>query len=103
MAKEVRIELTAAQKAKIKAVTGRTLSEIRVSTLGKNLAVHAKSLRSNATRAEGQSLRSDATRAEGQSLRSDATRAEGQSLRSDATRAEGQSLRSDSFRSGEDV
>jgi hypothetical protein len=39
MAKEVRITLTPAQKAKIKAGTGKTMGEIRVSSLGKNLAV----------------------------------------------------------------
>ena len=39
MAKEVRIQLTAEQKAKIKAATGKTMSEIRVTSLGKNLAV----------------------------------------------------------------
>ena len=43
MPKEVRIELTAAQKAKIKAATGKTMSEIRVSSIGKNLAVSGKS------------------------------------------------------------
>ena len=39
MAKEVRIELTPAQKAKIKEATGKSMGEIRVSSLGKNLAV----------------------------------------------------------------
>jgi len=39
MTKEVRIKLTATQKAKIKAATGKSMGEIRVSTLGKNLAV----------------------------------------------------------------
>ena len=39
MAKEVRITLTPAQKAKIKAGTGKSMGEIRVSSLGKNLAV----------------------------------------------------------------
>jgi uncharacterized protein YjbI with pentapeptide repeats len=39
MANEVRIELTPAQKAKIKAATGKSMSEIRVSSLGKNVAV----------------------------------------------------------------
>src|SRR5437867_11227247 len=38
MAKEVRITLTDVQKAKIKAATGKTMSEIRVSSVGKNLA-----------------------------------------------------------------
>jgi hypothetical protein len=38
MAKEVRIQLTAAQKAKIKAATGKSMDEIRVSSLGKNVA-----------------------------------------------------------------
>ncbi len=39
MAKEVRIELTAAQKSKIKEATGKSMGEIRVTRLGKNLAV----------------------------------------------------------------
>ena len=39
MSKEVRISLTAAQKAKIKAGTGKSMEEIRVSSLGRNLAV----------------------------------------------------------------
>ncbi|MEP6801029.1 MAG: hypothetical protein ABJC07_03760, partial [Acidobacteriota bacterium] len=39
MAKEVRITLTDEQKAKIKAATGKSMGEIRVSTLGNNLAV----------------------------------------------------------------
>ncbi|HYV41322.1 MAG TPA: hypothetical protein VEO02_05990, partial [Thermoanaerobaculia bacterium] len=39
MAKEVRIELTPAQKAKIKEATGKNVPEIRVSSLGKNIAV----------------------------------------------------------------
>src|SRR5215472_16411302 len=38
MAKEVRIHLTAAQKAKIKSATGKTMGEIRVSPVGKNLS-----------------------------------------------------------------
>jgi uncharacterized protein YjbI with pentapeptide repeats len=41
MAKEVRIQLTAAQKAKIKAATGKTMGEIRVARMGRNLAVSA--------------------------------------------------------------
>src|SRR6266545_4874526 len=39
MSKEVRITLTDAQKAKIKAATGKEMGEIRVSSLGKNVAV----------------------------------------------------------------
>ncbi len=39
MAKEVRIQLTPAQKAKIKAATGKVMAEIRVTSIGKNLAV----------------------------------------------------------------
>ena len=39
MAKEVRIQLTPEQKAKIKAATGKTMGEIRVTSLGNNLAV----------------------------------------------------------------
>src|SRR5262249_33080895 len=38
MAKEVRIHLTPAQKAKIKSATGKTMAEIRVSSVGKNLS-----------------------------------------------------------------
>ena len=38
MAKEVRIHLTPAQKAKIKSATGKTMAEIRVSPVGKNLS-----------------------------------------------------------------
>ena len=38
MAKEVRIHLTPAQKAKIKSATGKTMGEIRVSPVGKNLS-----------------------------------------------------------------
>ena len=39
MANEVRIQLTPEQKAKIKAATGKTMGEIRVTSLGNNLAV----------------------------------------------------------------
>ena len=84
MAKEVRIALTAAQKAKIKAVTGKTLSEIRISSLGKNLAVHAKSLRSANARAGS---------ADSASLRSANAR---------AGSADSASLRQETFRSGDD-
>jgi hypothetical protein len=38
MAKEVRIHLTPAQKAKIKSATGKTMAEIRVSPVGKSLS-----------------------------------------------------------------
>ena len=38
MAKEVRIQLTPAQKAKIKSGTGKSMGEIRVSPVGKNLS-----------------------------------------------------------------
>jgi hypothetical protein len=112
MAKDVRIELTAAQKAKIKAATGKTLSEIRVSTLGKNLAVstgqkstrmQAESLRGDAPRAQAESLRGDAPRAQAESLRGDAPRAQAESLRGDAPRAQAESLRGDAPRSGGDV
>jgi hypothetical protein len=89
MAKEVRIELTEAQKAKIKAATGKTLSEIRVSSLGKNLAVNAKSLRSTNTRAGSTTLRSSTPRAGGSTtLRSSTPRAGGSTtLRSSTPRA----------------
>ncbi|HEY6052136.1 MAG TPA: hypothetical protein VIZ58_12850, partial [Thermoanaerobaculia bacterium] len=39
MAKEVRITLTEEQKAKIKAATGKSMGEIRVSSLGNNIAL----------------------------------------------------------------
>ncbi len=39
MSKEVRIELTDAQKSKIKAATGKTVAEPRVSKVGENVAV----------------------------------------------------------------
>ena len=39
MAKDVRIQLTAAQKAKIKSATGKEMAEIRVARLGRNLGV----------------------------------------------------------------
>lgn len=39
MANEVRIKLTAEQKAKIKSATGKVLNEIRVGSLGSNPAV----------------------------------------------------------------
>ena len=39
MAKEVRIKLTAGQKSKIKAATGKVMHEIRVSSIGNSLAV----------------------------------------------------------------
>jgi hypothetical protein len=93
MAKEVRIELTAAQKAKIKAATGKTLSEIRVSSLGKNLAVHAKSLRANLTRAN---LQSPSARVGSQSPRG----VDSASLRSELQRT---ALKGTALRSGEDV
>ena len=58
MAKEVRIKLTAEQKAKIKSATGKVMSEIRVGTLRGNLAVSspgavsARSVRNTAMRGE---------------------------------------------------
>src|SRR6266545_1206030 len=54
MAKEVRIELTPAQKAKIKEATGKNVPEIRVSSLGKNIAVSPvqKDLRAQDLKAE---------------------------------------------------
>jgi hypothetical protein len=74
MAKEVRIPLTAAQRAKIKAATGKVMTEIRVSSIGKNLAVSAgqKSLRGEALR--GEALRGEALR--GEALRGEALRGE---------------------------
>jgi hypothetical protein len=115
MAKEVKIQLTAAQKAKIKAATGKTLSEIRVSTLGKNIAVsagqkstrmQAEALRGESPRSVGaESLRGESPRAVGaESLRGESPRAVGaESLRGESPRSIGsESLRSDSFRAGDD-
>ncbi|MDQ2980318.1 MAG: hypothetical protein M3R62_13985, partial [Acidobacteriota bacterium] len=86
MPKEVRVQLTASQKAKIKAATGNTMSEIRVSSMGKNLAVSTgnASLRGEALRAEA--LRADATRGDisAESLRGEALR--GEALRGEALR-----------------
>jgi hypothetical protein len=39
MSKEVKIELTEAQKAKIKAATGKSMNEVKVTNVGSNVAV----------------------------------------------------------------
>ena len=42
MAKEVRIKLTEAQRSKIKSATGKNMTEIRVSNLGKSPTAKVK-------------------------------------------------------------
>ena len=72
MTKEVRIELTEAQKAKIKAATGKTMSELKVTSVGDNVAVSASE---KSTRISEQGLREDGMRAIGeQGLRQDGLR-----------------------------
>ncbi|HEX9687656.1 MAG TPA: hypothetical protein VGB47_01130 [Thermoanaerobaculia bacterium] len=96
MTKEVKIQLTAAQKAKIKAATGKTLSEIRVSSLGKNIAVSAGQ---KSTRMQAEALRAQSPRAVGQeALRGEALR--GEALRGEALR--GEALRGEALRAGDD-
>ncbi len=46
MAKEVRIKLTEAQRSKIKSATGKNMTEIRVTSLGKGPAANVASARS---------------------------------------------------------
>jgi hypothetical protein len=110
MTKEVKIQLTAAQKAKIKAVTGKTLSEIRVSSLGKNIAVSAGQ---KSTRMQAEALRAQSPRAVGQeALRAQSPRAVGQealraqsprSVAAESLRAQSpRSIGSESFRAGDD-
>jgi hypothetical protein len=48
MAKDVKIKLTEEQKAKIKEGTGQDLREIRVTNVGSNPAIAAKTARVNA-------------------------------------------------------
>jgi hypothetical protein len=105
MSKEVRVQLTAAQKAQIQAATGKTMSEIRISSLGKNVAVSATQkptrlsehgLREEGLREEG--LREEGLREEG--LREEGLREEG--LREEGLREEGlreQGLREEGLRS----
>jgi hypothetical protein len=59
MTKEVKIELTEAQKAKIKAATGKNLSELKVTSVGKNVAV---STSETSTRISEQGLREEGMR-----------------------------------------
>ena len=80
MAKEVRVQLTAAQKAKIKSAIGKTMSEIRVSSLGKNVAVSPGAKQS---RLSEHGLREDGLREDG--LREDGLREDG--LREDGLRS----------------
>ena len=95
MAKEVRIQLTPEQKAKIKEATGKTMEEIRVSSLGKNLAVSPgqKGLSEQGLRDDA--LRDDAMRDD--ALRDDALRDD--ALRDDALRDD--ALRDDALRNQE--
>ena len=62
MAKEVKIELTEAQKAKIKAATGKTMNEVKVTSVGSNVAV---SMSEKAARVSEQGLRGDAISEQG--------------------------------------
>src|SRR5688500_19724586 len=82
MAKEVRVQLTAEQKAKIKSAIGKTMTEIRVSSLGKNVAV---SPGQKTTRVSEHGLREEGLREEG--LREGGLREEGQ--REEGVRGEG--------------
>ncbi len=61
MAKEVKIELTEAQKAKIKAATGKTMSELKVTSVGKNVAVSSETSEKSA-RVSEQGLREEGMR-----------------------------------------
>jgi hypothetical protein len=90
MAKEVRVQLTAEQKAKIKSAIGTTMTEIRVSSLGKNVAV---SPAQKTTRLSEHGLREEGLREEG--LREEGLREEG--LREEGLREEG--LREEGLRS----
>jgi hypothetical protein len=65
MAKEVRIHLTPSQKAKIKSATGKSLGEIRVSPVGKNLSAKftAKPAMLQARKATKPMVQARATRA----------------------------------------
>ena len=90
MAKEVRVQLTAEQKAKIKSAIGKTMTEIRVSSLGKNVAV---SPGQKTARLSEHGLREEGLREEG--LREEGLREEG--LREEGLREEG--LREEGLRS----
>jgi hypothetical protein len=69
MSKEVRIELTESQKAKIRAATGKTVGELRVTRVGKNVAVTpATSLSSQETRVVTQDLRANDLSAQDMSI-----------------------------------
>src|SRR6476659_6092577 len=98
MAKEVRIELTPAQKAKIREATGKTMSEIRVSSLGKNIAVspgQTHGLRDESLKDDSlkdDSLKDDSLKDD--SLRDDSLKDD--SLKDDSLKDE--SLRDDSFK-----
>jgi uncharacterized protein YjbI with pentapeptide repeats len=57
MSKDVRIELTESQKAKIKAATGKTIGELHVSKVGDNVAVTpAIDLRAQDTRIQAEDM-----------------------------------------------
>ncbi|HEY6146568.1 MAG TPA: hypothetical protein VIZ69_02685, partial [Thermoanaerobaculia bacterium] len=70
MAKEVRITLTAEQRAKIKEATGKNMDEIRVSSMGQNVAVSG----GKGSKLGEQGLRDEALRDE--ALRDEALRDE---------------------------
>ena len=63
MSKEVRVQLTADQKAKIKSAIGKTMTEIRVSSLGKDDPGKTSRLSEHGLREEG--LREAGLREEG--------------------------------------
>jgi hypothetical protein len=69
MSKDVRIELTEAQKAKIKAATGKTVEELHVSKVGDNVAVTpAIDLRAQDTRIQAEDLRAQDTRIQAEDM-----------------------------------
>ena len=96
MTKEVKIELTDAQKAKIKAAIGKTMSELRVTSVGDNVAVSASE---KSTRLSEQGLREQGMRAEigEQGIREQGIREQG--LREQGLREQG--LREQGLRGGE--
>jgi lipopolysaccharide export system protein LptC len=71
MSKDVRIELTESQKAKIKAATGKTIGELHVSKVGDNVAVTpAIDLRAQDTRIQAEDLRAQDTRIQAEEMMS---------------------------------
>ena len=81
MSKDVRIELTEAQKAKIKAATGKTVAELHVSKVGDNVAVTpAVDLRAQDTRIQAEDLRAQDTRIQAEDLSAKDTRIQAEDL-----------------------